>query len=309
MGSTKIQVVDEAFITENYLQLELFMRRRMRALRLLGVAIWLNYSSEDVDEERERERWRHHHRLGRNPSAWDPPSNAYPPNNFYHPNSVYPLNNVYLPNNIYPPNETAQILKLNENQRIAGFVHGVKIKYLIKFISAELPKSYDGLIEKVYSWLQAEETAFEGRPVTFMDNEGEKPQKGRPWEGSGRKNKERRERYSPYKEPNPRILQNLSKTPREILASEKVVKTFLKPPKMVSKTRDTSKYCKLHQYYSHDTNACRELKNQIEEAVRSGKLTHLIKGIRKGKAKQGDAQLEEWIAPTVKAKQATEGKE
>ncbi|GJS96911.1 hypothetical protein Tco_0803879 [Tanacetum coccineum] len=107
------------------------------------------------------------------------------------------------------------------------FVQGVKIKSLIKFISTELPESYDGLMDKVYSWLQAEETASEGRPVTFMDNGGGKPQKGRPQKGSGRKNKER------------------------------------------------------------------ELKSQIEEVVRSGKLAHSIKGIRKGKAKQGEAQLEE----------------
>ncbi|GJY06321.1 hypothetical protein Tco_0373375 [Tanacetum coccineum] len=78
---------------------------------------------------------------------------------------------------------------------------------------------------------------------------------------------------------------------------------------MVSKTRDTSKYYEFHQYYGHDTNACRELKIQIEEAVRLGKLAHLIKGSRKGKTKLADAQLGEWIAPTVKAKQATERKE
>ncbi|GJZ02353.1 hypothetical protein Tco_0520314 [Tanacetum coccineum] len=52
-----------------------------------------------------------------------------------------------------------------------------------------------------------------------------------------------------------------------------------------------------------------ELKSQIEEAVKSGKLAHLIKGIRKGKAKQMDTQLGEWIAPTVKAEPTTKGKE
>nr|GEX21375.1 hypothetical protein [Tanacetum cinerariifolium] len=114
----------------------------------------------------------------------------------------------------------------------------------------ELQESYDELIDKVYSWLQAEETAFEGRPVTFMDNRGGKPQKGRPWEESRRKNKE-----------------------------------------------------------SHDTNTCRELKSQTEEAVRLGKLAYLIKGIRKKKAKQADAQLREWIALTVKVKQAAKGKQ
>ncbi|GJU66804.1 hypothetical protein Tco_1253063 [Tanacetum coccineum] len=51
----EMRVVDEAFVTANYSQLEPLMRRRMRALRFQGVATWLNYSSEDVDEEREME--------------------------------------------------------------------------------------------------------------------------------------------------------------------------------------------------------------------------------------------------------------
>ncbi|GJZ15159.1 hypothetical protein Tco_0550836 [Tanacetum coccineum] len=37
---------------------------------------------------------------------------------------------------------------------------------------------------------------FEGRPVVFMDNNTrEKPQKGRPWEGSERKNIERQDSF------------------------------------------------------------------------------------------------------------------
>ncbi|GKD31474.1 hypothetical protein Tco_1242252 [Tanacetum coccineum] len=78
---------------------------------------------------------------------------------------------------------------------------------------------------------------------------------------------------------------------------------------MISKTRDTSKYCEFHQDYGHDTNVCIELKSQIEEAVKSRKLAHLIKGIRKAKAKQTNTQLGKWIAPTVKAEPATKGKD
>nr|GEW14751.1 reverse transcriptase domain-containing protein [Tanacetum cinerariifolium] len=184
-------------------------------------------------------------------------------------------------------NETAQITRLNEGQRIAGFIHGVKIKSLVKFISKELLEIYDGLMEKVYFSLQAEETTLDGRPITLIDsNTGEKPQKGRPLKGFGKKKRERRDWYNLYKEPNLRILQSLTKSPREILTIKKVGKTFTKPPKMLSKVRDTSKYREFHQDYDHDTNACRELKNKIEEAVKSGKLTHLIKGIRRGKAKK-----------------------
>ncbi|GJR47913.1 hypothetical protein Tco_1316016 [Tanacetum coccineum] len=53
----------------------------------------------------------------------------------------------------------------------------------------------------------------------------------------------------------------------------------------------------------------KELKNQIEEAVKSGKLAHLIKGIKKGKSKQAHNQLEEWVTPAVKTEPITEGNE
>nr|GEZ38394.1 hypothetical protein [Tanacetum cinerariifolium] len=51
----EVQIVEEAFVMANYSRLEPLMRRRMRELRLQGVATRLNYSSEHVDEEREIE--------------------------------------------------------------------------------------------------------------------------------------------------------------------------------------------------------------------------------------------------------------
>ncbi|GJT66287.1 hypothetical protein Tco_1017767 [Tanacetum coccineum] len=113
-------------------------------------------------------------------------------------------------------------------------------------------------------------------------------------EGYGRaleKKRDTRDRFSLYKEPNHGILQNLTKGPREILVLEELGKMSVKPPKMVLKARDTSKYCEFHQDYGHDTNSCRELKNQIDKAGKSGKLAHFIKGIRKGMAKQTATKL------------------
>ncbi|GJV78827.1 zinc finger, CCHC-type containing protein [Tanacetum coccineum] len=77
--------------------------------------------------------------------------------------------------------ETPQITKLiEETNSIAGFVYGVKIKSFVKFLSTKLLKNYDGLMKKLYSWLQVEETTSEGRPITFMDSStGDKAQKGR----------------------------------------------------------------------------------------------------------------------------------
>ncbi|GJR68346.1 hypothetical protein Tco_0014411 [Tanacetum coccineum] len=46
--------------------------------------------------------------------------------------------------------------------------------------------------------------------------------------------------------------------------------------------------------HEYETNQCRELRHQIEEAVKSGQLAHLVKCIKKGKAKASDTQLGEW---------------
>ncbi|GKE84440.1 hypothetical protein Tco_1558182, partial [Tanacetum coccineum] len=52
-----------------------------------------------------------------------------------------------------------------------------------------------------------------------------------------------------------------------------------------------------------------ELKNLIEEAVKSRKLAHFVKGIRKGKANLTDTQLGEWVTPAIKTKSVVDRKE
>ncbi|GJQ93772.1 reverse transcriptase domain-containing protein [Tanacetum coccineum] len=42
--------------------------------------------------------------------------------------------------------------------------------------------------------------------------------------------------------------------------------------------------------YGHETNKCRELKHQIEEAVKTGQLAHLVKGVTKKREKTYDTQ-------------------
>ncbi|GJV96601.1 hypothetical protein Tco_1548178 [Tanacetum coccineum] len=44
----------------------------------------------------------------------------------------------------------------------------------------------------------------------------------------------------------------------------------------------------------HETNQCRMLRHQIKETVKSGKLAHLVKGIKKGKVKAFNTQMGEW---------------
>nr|GEV45284.1 reverse transcriptase domain-containing protein [Tanacetum cinerariifolium] len=70
------------------------------------------------------------------------------------------------------------------------------------------------------------------------------------------------------------------RTPKEILAAE--VGKFQPPLPMVTpvEKRSSNKFCDFHNDKGHIMDECMQLKNQIEELVRAGKLSHLIKEIK-----------------------------
>ncbi|GJT68976.1 reverse transcriptase domain-containing protein [Tanacetum coccineum] len=175
--------------------------------------------------------------------------------------------------------DTLQILGLHEEQRISGFVHGLRTRSLVKHLSTDLSSTYKGLMEKTYTWIEAKEVTTNGTPNDRKENF--ERSRNSSWDNNrGQKGKDR---LSPYRGPNHRLLSNLSKSPREILATEKEARSFEQPPRMFGsrRSRDMSKYCHFYEHHGHDTNDCRQLRNQIEEAVKSGQLSHLVKGITK----------------------------
>nr|GEW71333.1 reverse transcriptase domain-containing protein [Tanacetum cinerariifolium] len=72
-------------------------------------------------------------------------------------------------------------------------------------------------------------------------------------------------------------------TPKEILAAE--ASKFQPPPPMVRpvEKRSSNKFYDFHNDKGHSIDECMQLKKQIEELVRAGKLSHLIKEIKQGR--------------------------
>ncbi|GJT26658.1 hypothetical protein Tco_0906933 [Tanacetum coccineum] len=101
-----------------------------------------------------------------------------------------------------------------------------------------------------------------------------------------------RSRSFPYKGESHKLLSNLVKSLKEILATERVAKTFERPPRLPGPnwSKDKIRYCHFHKDYGHETNKCEELKHQIEEAVKTGQLTHLVKEVTKKREKTSDTQ-------------------
>ncbi|GJZ43250.1 hypothetical protein Tco_0590505 [Tanacetum coccineum] len=79
----------------------------------------------------------------------------------------------------------------------------------------------------------------------------------------------------------------LTKTPKEILAMDTV--KFKAPPPMTgpAENRNKNKFCEFHDDKRHNTDECIHLRRQIEEAVKLGQLSHLVKEIKQG-GKRGE---------------------
>nr|GEW01915.1 hypothetical protein [Tanacetum cinerariifolium] len=107
--------------------------------------------------------------------------------------------------------DTLQILGLNKEQRISGFVHGLRTSSLVKHISTDLPSTYKGLMEKTYTWVEAREVATNGASRDQRDS-FERSKKSFKDNNRGQKNKDR---FSPYRGPNHSLLPSLSKVRRK----------------------------------------------------------------------------------------------
>ncbi|XP_071714712.1 uncharacterized protein [Rutidosis leptorrhynchoides] len=176
---------------------------------------------------------------------------------------------------------------------LVRYTDEIQTQALVEHLSRDLPDTYEALLDKAYVWLDAKDTA---NSFVYEETQGfkrkEKPSHRE--EKSGRRNE--RNRFSPYRRENtPGILGTLVKSPKEILAIEKAAQAFKTPPKLNSKgkMRDTSKFCDFHNDFGHETDDCIQLRQAIEEAVRSGKLTHLVNGIRNPKALKQEPRTEE----------------
>ncbi|GKA44998.1 hypothetical protein Tco_0737794, partial [Tanacetum coccineum] len=72
----------------------------------------------------------------------------------------------------------------------------------------------------------------------------------------------------------------LTKTPKEILALEKG--KFKNPPPMTTSVekRNANKFCEFHREVGHNTDECNHLRKQIEDMLKAGKLSHIIRELK-----------------------------
>ncbi|GKE78992.1 hypothetical protein Tco_1545112, partial [Tanacetum coccineum] len=168
---------------------------------------------------------------------------------------------------------------------ISAFMHGHGHPELAKKLNDKIPKTGDEMFKRVKAFIRGEVAT--GLAEMVRPSQGDKgyvlltwsgvPEKARN-RGGPRKTRRNMGVYTPY--PKKDTFTVLIKTLKEILAMESV--SFLEPPPLIGtpEKQNLNKFCDYHRDRDHNTNDCYQLKKQIEEAVASGKLAHLVKDIR-----------------------------
>ncbi|GJT36916.1 reverse transcriptase domain-containing protein [Tanacetum coccineum] len=142
-----------------------------------------------------------------------------------------------------------------ECMKTFGFMHGITHPELIKRLYEKILRSMDEM---------------------YKPEGGNKPNFKK-----GFKKKQRSDRK-------PDRFSLLTKTLKEIFALEKG--KFKAPPPMVTpaEKRDPNKYCEFHADTGHSTNECMQLRKQIDEMIKSGKLSQFIKDLKQSDKPKGE---------------------
>ncbi|GKB07798.1 reverse transcriptase domain-containing protein [Tanacetum coccineum] len=157
-----------------------------------------------------------------------------------------------------------------ECMKISRFMHGITNPELIKRLHDKIPKSLDEMMRVTTAFLRGEVAA------------------------SNRfRNQQRPERKQDR-------FALLTKTPKEIFALDKG--KFKAPPPMTTpvEKRNANKFCEFHGEVGHNIDECMHLRKQIEEMLKAGKLSHLVKEIKQNNGKE---------QPKVTKKGETAGKD
>nr|GEU38146.1 reverse transcriptase domain-containing protein [Tanacetum cinerariifolium] len=200
--------------------------------------------------------------------------------------------------------ETGRMKGAPECMRISGFIHGVNNPELTKRFNEHVPKTMKEMMITITAFIRGEVAVASKKKghASWKAQDQYKRQNSDKRSGFRGHSREGRgsNRFTP-----------LTRTPKEILAAE--AGKFQPPPPMVTpvEKRSSNKFYDFHNDKGHSTDECMQLKKQIEELVRAGKLSYLIKEIKHGRDQQKVTQsferVKEIMFPPLAASSGTEG--
>nr|GEX55270.1 reverse transcriptase domain-containing protein [Tanacetum cinerariifolium] len=176
--------------------------------------------------------------------------------------------------------ESRDVKGAPECMRISRFVHGITNPELIKRLHDKILNIVDEIMRVTTSFLRGKVAASNHkRKKTFPPWKQHKGNQKQNFKTRGFRNQQNTERKQ-------NRFSLLTKTPREIFASDKG--KFKAPPPMTIpvEKRNHAKFCEFHGEVGHNTDECMHLRKQIKEMLKAGKLSHLIKELKQNNRKE-----------------------
>ncbi|GKB19540.1 hypothetical protein Tco_0853463 [Tanacetum coccineum] len=167
-----------------------------------------------------------------------------------------------------------------ECMKISEFMHGITNPELIKRLHDKIPKSVDEMMGVTTAFLRGEVAAFNReRKKSFLSWKQQEANQKQNFKKGSFRNQQRSQRKQDR-------FALLTKTPKEIFALDKG--KFKAPPPMTTpvEKRNANKFCEFHGEVGHNTDECMHLRKQIEEMLKAGKLSHLVKEIKQNNEKE-----------------------
>ena len=176
--------------------------------------------------------------------------------------------------------ETLELDDANDKVQLTTFKARLKSKEFMVSLAKNPPKTMAEMLLKVQKYMNVEDALAAIRDIEKLRNKGRKEDdhRGQKREhpncrtNNGGKRKDEKnssnEKFTPLVMPVDKILTQIKdehylKRPRPLHSSTNIC--------------DKKKYCRFHKDHGHYTEDCQDLKEQIEELIRKGKLQKYVK--------------------------------
>ena len=191
--------------------------------------------------------------------------------------------------------EALSVDEVDDKLLLAVFHNGVNSDLFIHKLYEKEPQSMAELVHLAKNFMNAEDAIIakkrkrseriEGNPSSHS-KQGPRPKKGQTEERKERDNKKsgllaRNQQYTPLNVPLEQVLMQIKDDP-----SLKWPEKMKGDPKKCNR----NKYCRFHRDYGHDTDKCFNLKQQVENLIRQGKLKSFLGRDHKDEKLKGKAE-------------------
>ncbi|XP_030963629.1 uncharacterized protein LOC115984758 [Quercus lobata] len=176
--------------------------------------------------------------------------------------------------------ETLEVDEADDKVQLTTFKVGLRSRDLVASFTKNPPKTMAEMLLKAQKYMNVEDALATIKDVekpgdkTKKEDESRGQKRERPNHQNNDKNRKKDDkgprtvRFTPLVMPVDKILTQIK--------DEHYLK-WPRPLHSFPNVRDKNKYCRFHKDHSHNIEDCRDLKEQIEELIRKGKLQRYVK--------------------------------